>query len=287
MLDKRPIYSVNKFSCSQLRDDWQAGAGFAGAICIMSLVVIGMLGPYLVPYGPGEISGPSLDPPSLEHLLGTNALGQDVLSQLIYGCRNTLVVGFSVGMGAGSLGFIIGAAAVYSPGWIGRAIMATIEFFAVIPRLPVVVIMATFLRPALSGILVILILCCWPVAAHDVLRSGNYQLKTGHPSGRGGVSLRSVLSGSFPALVARFLTTASYAIMSEAALSFLGLSDPASRSWGAIIRSALDYPGILWTEAWSWWLVPPALLISVTVIGLTLMGCALEEDLAEYVESLR
>ena len=107
------------------------------------------------------------------------------------------------------------------------------------------------------------------------------------PPVRRGISWRVVLSGLFPALVVRLFTTASYAIMAETVLSFLGFGDPAGRGWGTIIRSALDYPGILRTEAWSWWLVPPALLISVAVIGLTLMGYALDEDLAEDIESLR
>jgi peptide/nickel transport system permease protein len=83
----------------------------------------------------------------------------------------------------------------------------------------------------------------------------------------------------FPLLLAKTAVAASYAIVAEAGLSFLGLGDPTLKSWGMMIRSALDYPGLLWTSAWIWCLLPPSAMVSLAVFSFTLTGYGLDEAL--------
>jgi peptide/nickel transport system permease protein len=75
------------------------------------------------------------------------------------------------------------------------------------------------------------------------------------------------------------VTAAGHGIVAEVGLGFLGLGDPNHQSWGRMIRSALDYPGLLWTEAWSWWLLPPSVMVSFAVLSFTLAGYGLDEAL--------
>ena len=238
------------------------------------------------PYPPGAMAGPSLSPPSGAHLLGTNGLGQDVLSQLLAGSAISLLVGLSVGLGATFLGFVIGSAAGYDPKRLGIVLMRTVDVLMAIPRLPLIILLAVLLRPRLGNVLGVLILLLWPGVARTIraqvlsIRERDAVRFVRFSGGGFGYVLRHHLWRELlPLLMAKAAATASHAIVAEAGLSFLGLGDPTLRSWGTMIRSALDYPGIFWTPAWSWWLLPPSLLVSIAVLAFTLMGYALEDGM--------
>ena len=261
-------------------------AAAAGLVLIAVMVLLGAGASWLAPYGPDATCGPPLSPPTAQHWLGTNALGQDVLSQLLFSCRTSLLVGLSVGMGATLLGFLVGAAAGYYPQVLGVVLMRLVDVLMTIPRLPLIILLAVFLGPSLLNVIFVLIFLSWPGIARTVrssvlsLRERDY-LKFVRFAGGGFFYLlrRHLWAELLPLLIAKIVGTASYGIAAEAGLSFLGLGDPTTKSWGMMIRGALNYPGILWTPAWTWWFLPPAIAVSLAILGFTLAGYALEESL--------
>lgn len=262
---------------------WSQATGKAGAALLALLALPALASVWWTPHPPGAMAGQSLAPPSASFLLGTNGLGQDVLSQLLAGCGISLCVGLSVGVAATLLGFAIGSAAGWHPKRLGVVIMRAIDALMAIPRLPLIILLAVLLRPRLVNVLGVLIFLSWPGVARTVraqvlsIRERD-ALRFVRFSGGGFLYvLRAHLWRELlPLLMAKATATASRAIMAEAGLSFLGLGDPTLKSWGTMIRSALDYPGIFWTPAWSWWLLPPSILVSLAVLSFTLTGYALE-----------
>lgn len=260
------------------------GYAVTGLLICGTLLVLAAAAPLLAPYSPEYTGGPVLTPPRPPHWLGTNALGQDVLSQLLCGLRTSLLVGLGTGLSGTLLGLLLGSLAGYYPGWPGILIMRLVDIFMTIPRLPLIILLAVFLKPRLLNVILVLILFTWPDITRTVrscvlsLRQREY-VKFAVLSGAGFsyVLRRHLLAELLPLLVAKAVQTTSYAIAAEAGLSFLGLGDPSHKSLGIIIRSALDYPGVLWTPAWQWWFLPAALLISLAVLGFTLTGYALEK----------
>lgn len=257
-----------------------------GLLLIVVMVFLGVWAPWLAPFAPDAAAGPSLSPPTAQHWLGTNALGQDVFSQLLFACRTSLAVGLGVGIGSTFLGFLVGAAAGYYPRVLGVVLMRLVDVLMTIPRLPLIILLAVFLGPSLFNVILVLIFLSWPGIARTIrsyvlsLRERDY-LKFARFAGGGFLYVlrRHLIAELLPLLIAKVVSTASYGIAAEAGLSFLGLGDPTTKSWGMMIRGALNYPGILWTPAWTWWFLPPAVMVSLAILGFTLTGYALEESL--------
>lgn len=265
---------------------WANPPGRIGLAGLGILFILGLASPWLAPHAPGALAGPVLESPGRLHLLGTNGLGQDILSQVLAGCRVSLVVAVSVGVAGTSLGFLAGATAGFHPRLLGMVIMRMVDGLMAIPRLPLIILLAVFLRPRLVNVIGVLIFLSWPGVARTIraqvlsLRERDY-LRFVRFSGGGFLYVlrRHLLRELLPLLLAKATTTAGHAVLAEAGLSFLGLGDPTLKSWGAMIRSGLDYPGILWTPAWSWWLLPPSFMVSLALLSFTLVGYGLDDAL--------
>jgi peptide/nickel transport system permease protein len=258
----------------------------AGLALLGLIVLTGAGAPWLALYAPEATVGPVLAPPGGNFWLGTNGLGQDVLSQLFYACRTSLIVGLCTGLGAASLGFLAGAAAGYYPRVAGLVIMRLVDVLMTVPRLPLMILLAVFLGSSLTNVILVLVLLSWPGIARTVrsyvlsLRERDYLRYVRFCGGGFGYVLRRhLLPELMPLLTAKTIAAASFGIAAEAGLSFLGLGDPTAKSLGTMIRAALDYPGLLWTPAWTWWFLPPAALVSLAILAFTLTGYALEESL--------
>lgn len=265
---------------------WRQPAGRGGLAGILLLAVLAVGSAVWSPYSPHAIAGPALAPPSLRHPLGANGLGQDILSQVLSGCRVSLLAAICVSMGATTLGFCLGACAGYYPKRLGVVLMRLVDVLMAIPRLPLIILLAFFLRPHLLNVILVLVFLSWPGVARTI-RAQVLSLKERDSirfvrfsgGGFGYVLRRHLLAELLPLLLAKAALIASYAIVAEAGLSFLGLGDPTLKSWGMMIRSALDYPGLLWSNAWSWWLLAPSLMISLAVFSFTLAGYGLDDAL--------
>lgn len=255
----------------------------AGGAIVAAILLVGLLAPLLAPHDPHALSGASLETPSSRHLLGTNDLGQDLLSQLIWGARSALVVAI---VGA-TLATVVGGLAGTAAGLLGGAtdivIMRSVDTFLAMPGLPLIVVIAALVGPSQALMALLIGLIGWPLVARIVrgqarsLRERDFVAAArGFGAGPAYVLSRHIVPGLAPVLVSRFLFWAPIAIFIEAGLAFLGISDPLGVSWGATLNKAITSSGLYFTPVWVWWVLPSSFAIALTVLGFTLIGIGLE-----------
>lgn len=258
--------------------------GIAGSILLALFLLTAALAPLLAPYSPLAFSGPPLESPSFQYWLGTDSTGQDILSQLLYGSRVSLLVGLSAALGGTLLGAGIGLAAGMYGRLADRFIMRFVDIFLTIPHLPLMLILAAHFKPQLSTTIAVLIFFSWPVEARLIraqvltLKRREY-LDAARLAGASDTYLirRYIWPELIPLLLAQVVIRSSWAVLAESGLAFLGLGDPAAKSWGMMLKNALDYQAIYFSPAWQWLLLPPGLCITLLILALTMVGYALEE----------
>jgi len=230
----------------------------------------------------------ALKPPSSHHLLGTDEKGRDVVSELFYGSRNSLIVGFAAAL----ITMVLGAGIGLFAGSYGRGVdeflMRTTDMFLVIPWLPFAVILATFLppenKPSLFKIIIVIGVTSWPATARIVraqvlsIRERSFiERAVSVGSGKMHIMRVHLLPNVFPLVFANAILSVSYAILSEAFLSFFGLSDPSKITWGLMLYNSYNFGGFA-NEAY-WFVLPPGICIIMVVLGFTLVSYALDEIL--------
>ena len=266
-------------------------AGVVGVLMIGGLILMAIFAPQLSPYDPKERVGRPFEPPSDEHPLGTNDIGQDLLSELIYGARVSLTVGIVAAIVAMLIGTTVGLLAGYYSGLLGNVLMRFVDVILVLPFLPLLIMLAAFLGQSLFNTVVIIGLLIWAGTAR-VIRSQvliiaqhDYVLCARTIGAR---DLNIILEHILPLIlliaVGQFVMATSNAILLEAALSFLGLGDATLKSWGAMLYWA-QARGVFLTPAWKWWVMPPGILISMASLGFALIGFSLEQRIDPRLRS--
>lgn len=262
------------------------GVGAAGAVIIGLYALIAILAGFIAPYQTTAIVGPSLDPPSAQHLLGTNGLGQDLWSQMLAGSRVSLFMALVAGGGTLLLGTILGTFAGWLGGRTDALLMRLIDFVMVIPALPLLIVLGAYLGPSLVAVASVIAVISWPPNAR-VVRSQVMSLRSrphlraavGFGAGTLHVMRRHIIPEIGLILGAGLVGAAGRAVAMEAGLAFLGLGDPAQSSWGTVMRDALNYRSLFVTPAWRWWLVPPVVALALFLLGLTFIGNSVERRL--------
>lgn len=246
------------------------------ALAVIFVFVVIALFPSVFAFHPHDRpSGLALDSPSTTHILGTDDLGVDIFSQIAFGARISLLVGFFTAGISGLVGAALGMLAGFRGGWPDRLIMRVVDGMMVLPDLPVMIVLAAFFGPGLFQLILVLCLFSWVFTAR-VVRSRALTLKNRdyiRYARMSGASLFYIMRiHLFPEILplagVSMIRLAGKAIVAEAGLSFLGLGDPMSRSWGLIIHHATRFQGIYYTPYWTWWLLYPLLALSLLVIAL-------------------
>ena len=270
--------------------------GLVGGFLILSAVGVAALAPVLTPYQPTDImrdatghaltfASPAEHPP-----LGTDDAGRDLWTELIYGARISLTVGFLAGFIAMFVGSLFGTTAGYFGGWIDNLLMRTTDVLLVIPDLPLMLVLVATLRQMKLHVspLVVLIfvigLLYWTSTAR-LIRSQVLTVKERQfiararaiGAGNGRIIAKHILPQIMPLIVANTVLVISTAILVESGLAFLGLGDPTQPSWGTILNFAFDRNAIT-NGAW-WFYLPPGLAIVWVSLGCVLLGNVLEEML--------
>lgn len=256
--------------------------GSTGLLLLGALAAAAILAPWIVPYDPEESSGAPFERPGARHLLGTNDIGQDILSELIYGARISLLMGTLAALVAISIGTTVGIVAGYFGGWVDIGLMRLVDIVLVIPFLPLMILLAAYLGPSFWTIVIVIGVLVWARPAR-ILRAQVLSLRTveyieaARALGASAVRVlaRHVLPAVLSLSLAQFILAASNAILIEASLSFLGLGDPTTKSWGSILYYAQVRSAFL-TGAWLWWVLPPGILITLATLGFAFTGFALE-----------
>jgi peptide/nickel transport system permease protein len=264
-----------------LREMRSDKAGFLGVLILGAFVVVAVLAPWIAPHVPDQTSvNQKLLPPiwnggDAQHLLGTDALGRDMLSRLIAGSRTSMIVGLSVVVLAGVPGTIIGVVAGYFGGVLDYVVSRWVEIQGTFPVLLLALLILAVVRPGITSVVVVLAVERWAyfvrVARGEVLsRRRSESVENAELIGCG--SVRVMTRHVLPALVGPILTLAvlefAHVILAEAALSYLGLGiQPPTVSWGLMVAEGQGYIFD------SWWVVTfPGLVILLLVLGLNLTG---------------
>lgn len=257
--------------------------GIVGLLIVVALIAIAIFAPLIAPYDPTERVGTPFSVPSAEHPLGTNDIGQDLFSELIYGTRVSLTVGLVAATVALLIGTTVGILAGFYPRVLGSVLMRTVDIVLILPFLPLLIILAAYLGRSLFNTVLVIGILIWAGSAR-VIRSQVLSLTRRDyvvaARAMGASDLHIIVKHILPLTlllaIGEFVQATAGAILLEASLSFLGLGDPLQKSWGAILYWA-QVRGAFLTPAWQWWVLPPGLMIMAAALGFALIGFALEQ----------
>jgi peptide/nickel transport system permease protein len=252
-----------------------------GLTLVAALFLLSLIAPWVAPYDPNVIDLKSvLMAPSSQHLLGTDTLGRDVLSRIIYGSRVSLKVGF-VAVGLATLvGLLVGSLAGYYGGWVDQVLMRLVDLMLCFPAFFLILAVIAVLEPSIWNIMVVIGLTSWMGVARLVraeflsLREREFVVAA---RALGASDSRLIWRHMLPNALAPVMVSATLgvagAILTESALSFLGLGvQPPTPSWGNILTAGKDNIEIAW-----WLSVFPGLAILITVMSYNLLGEGIRE----------
>ncbi|HZQ80281.1 MAG TPA: ABC transporter permease [Acidimicrobiia bacterium] len=258
--------------------------GWVGAAVVAVFTGLALAGPWLSRYRTTQLAGRPLEAPSTAHLLGTNGVGQDLATQFLHGARVSLFVALLAGGGTLLIGAVIGMVAGWAGGAVDAVLMRFVDLVMVIPRVPLLIVIAAYAGPGLVVLSLIIAFTSWPPTARIVRsqvlslrRRAHIKAAIGFGGTPSQILRRHVLPEVGLILAAGLVGAAARAITFEAGLAFLGLGDPTRASWGGILRDAIGFGGIFYTDAWKWWLVPPVAALSLLLLGVTFIGVGLEQ----------
>jgi ABC-type dipeptide/oligopeptide/nickel transport systems, permease components len=252
-------------------------------IGVLALTIfVAIFGNLIAPYDPYASSTDVLASPSWSHILGTTENGSDVFSQLLVGTRVSVVVGFAAALISAVLGSIVGLAGGYFGGWTDRILDSFENWFLVIPTLPLMIVLARVLNPSLTVLIAVIGLTSWAgtgriVRAQVLTLRERAFVERARALGAGDTYIikTHILPNTLPLIFANTVLIVAVAILSEAALSFLGLGDPTKISWGTMLENAFS-SGAPSAGAW-WYVVPPGLCITILVLAVSMLGFLFEE----------
>lgn len=264
----------------RLRQNKLALAGLGLILLFLSMAVFA---PLIAPYDPYRIDENAvLSPPSAEHPLGTDSFGRDVLSRMVYGAQISFKVGLiSVGI-ALTAGVLIGAAAGYYGRWVDAALSRVIDVLFSFPDILLALVVMAVLGASLTNVMIAIGIVYTPIFAR-ITRGAVLEIKESLfidaarvlGAGRLTILRRHILPNVMAPLIVQTTLSLAFAILAEAALSFIGLGvEPDTPSWGIMLNEGKD-----WMEA-AWWIaVFPGLAITSAVLGFNVLGDGLRDAL--------
>lgn len=253
-------------------------------VILLGLILLAVFAPWIVPYGPTKISGGFSKPPDAEHWLGTDQIGRDMFSRLLYAMRVSLLVGFLATVISTAIGVVLGLVSGYFGGWVDRVIMSFTDMVMSFPYILLVLVAAAIFEPGMWTMIIILGLVDWPGVARLVrgnvlsLRETNF-CKSDVTSGMPGryILFSEILPNTLAPVLVYATSVFAISILDEAALSFLGMGvQPPTASLGNILNGAQSIT-ILTEKPWLW--LPAGILIILLVMCINFVGDALRDAL--------
>ncbi|XJZ29161.1 oligopeptide ABC transporter permease [Bacillota bacterium Lsc_1132] len=256
----------------------------AGFIVIMLIVLMAIFAPLLAPHNPYDVQNQFEAPPSAQHPLGTDQVGRDVLSRLIYASRVSLYVGFGAVAIYVLIGTVLGAVAGYFGKWIDNLVMRLTDIFMSFPYLMVILVLVSVLGPSLFNITIVLGVLGWPQVAR-LVRGSVLSIKEmdyvkacvalGYSTPK--ILFQHILPNTLAPILVNATFGIASAIIMEASLSFLGMGvQPPTASWGNMLTEAQSIT-VLSSQPWLW--IPPGMMILLAVLSINFMGDGLRDAL--------
>lgn len=257
-------------------------AAVFGLFIVITFFVLGASAPLIAPFDPHSIGvGELFSAPNSRNIMGTDDLGRDVFSGILYGIRVSLTVGLIAVITSALIGTFLGSASGFFGGWIDDGLMRVTELFLVIPKLFLALVIVAIFGPSLLNVALVIGILSWPSIARVIraeflaLRDSEFvDAARGLGAGSLDIMLIEILPNAFPVIIVTASLLIAHAILLEAGLSFLGLGDPDARSLGFMLKDAIP----LLRRAW-WVAVFPGLTITLITLGFNLTGDGLNDAL--------
>jgi peptide/nickel transport system permease protein len=267
-------------------------SGLFGVLVMTAFVLMALTAPLFIhadDLSVTQASGPLLAPPGHGFPLGTDPAGRSVLLLVIWGSRTSLAIGVLATALTMVLGSAIGLVAGHYQGRTGRLLMHVTDWFIALPSLPLAIALAAVLGQGAASITIAIGVTSWTgtarlVRAQTLAVEARPFIERARALGATDTQLimRQVLPNVMPLILVSSTLTVASAILSEATLTFLGLGDPTSVSWGSLLNNAF-MQGAVTAGAW-WYLIPPGIAILIIVLGFTLVGRSVEHVLNARVQ---
>ena len=258
--------------------------GMFGLFLIIIFVSVAIISPWVAPYDPRALVGKPFLPPMDGHLLGTDQIGRDIYSQLLWGSRISLMVGLLASAFSVAIGTTIGLISGYFRGPIDSILMRITDLFITLPSIPLMLILAAILGRSAWNIIFVIAITGWTGTARMVraqtlsIKERPYVEAARSVGARDSqIMLRHILPNIIPLIFANAIVGIVNAILSESGLSFLGLGDPTKPSWGLILRYANE-AGAMATGR-LWFIIPPGVCIMLIAIGFAFASYSLDQIL--------
>jgi peptide/nickel transport system permease protein len=254
----------------------------AGAVILLVIAFVAAFPGLVAPDDPQASLYPPDLLPSSQHLLGTTQLGQDVLSQLIWSTRLTLVVTLIVSVIATFMSLIVGVTAAYAGGATDRVLTVIIDVFLILPVLPLLILLAAYLPPGVTSLVIVLCITSWAFQARQ-LRSQGLSVRNRDflvaARVRGERAIYIILVEILPTMTslvaASFLALAVYVVGFAASLQFLGLGNSGELMWGTMLYNAQQ--GAALEAGNPWWALAPGAAVALLGAGFALLNYAFDE----------
>ncbi|HTR84071.1 MAG TPA: ABC transporter permease [Reyranella sp.] len=253
--------------------------GGTGAVILVAISLLSIFAPLFATTGPLDVGLPSLQPPSWAYPLGTDSIGRDVRSILLYAGRSSLTIGFSAAAMAFLIGGTMGALAGYFRGPLAAVLLRITDLFHTLPAIIIVLFTVALMGASFWLQVAAVALAIWPIEARlmygqfitlsereFVLAARAAGLPTFH------MIFREILPNAVPVVIVQVALDASTAILIEAGLGFLGLADPTRPSWGEMLNRGQEYLDPAW-----WMSVFPGMAIAIAVLGFNLFADGVTE----------
>lgn len=218
--------------------------------------------------------------PSLIHLLGTNDIGQDIFSRLLFGLRTSMFISLSVGVIATSISGFLGILSALTGGLLDRFILRICDIFLALPEFIICLLVASYIRPNLITLIVIISMLNWQgplkvLRSQALICSKDLSVTTARTFGANNIYLlrKHIIPNISPLLLSIFIRNVRMAVFMEAGFSYLGLVAPEIVSFGKIMRNAMSFT---YLEVWKWWLLPVGITLSLFLLALSYIGYAVE-----------
>lgn len=273
------IYRVQNRSWTRFKKHKLA---VAGLFVLSVLFLLALFAPLIAPYAPNEVTGGFSKPPSSEFILGTDQVGRDVFSRLLYGTRVSILVGFAATAVSTVIGVILGLISGYFGGWLDMVIMRFTDMVMSFPYILLVLVSAAIFGPGLLNIILILGFVDWPGVARLVrgnvlsIREHNF-VKADIVAGLPGryILFSEILPNTVAPVLIYATSVVAMSILDEAALSFLGMGIKSPQASLGNMLNGAESLSVLTSKPWLW--IPPGVVIILLVISINFIGDALRD----------
>ncbi len=279
-----------RFSTSvrRLKEFWTlykaSRIGMFGVLLILAFIIIAFMAPWIAPYDPRALADRPFLPPMEGHLLGTDQVGRDIYSQLLWGSRVSLMVGLLASAFSVAIGTAIGLLSGYFRGPVDSILMRITDLFITLPSIPLMLILAALLGRSVWNIIFVIAITGWTGTARMVraqtlsIKERPYVEAARSVGARDSqIMFRHILPNIIPLIFANAIVGTVNAILSESGLSFLGLGDPTKSSWGLILRHANEVGAMATGRLW--FIIPPGVCIMLVAIGFAFSSYSLDQIL--------